>query len=209
MADSADASFYNFYRPHLRGQLPIETLNIPRSLKKIVRRGEYKVTIDTAFEAVIAECAKEGTDHIGSGERHTTWINPIIQNVFIELHVMGKAHSVECWQDDKLVGGLYGLSIGKVFCGESMFSRAPNASKVALVHLCARLWKAGYTVLDTQFINEHLKQFGAYEIPQKTYERLIEKEMRRRADFSLDQKFPKITEKELVFEYLDYSSSIS
>ncbi|MEM6780619.1 MAG: leucyl/phenylalanyl-tRNA--protein transferase [Pseudomonadota bacterium] len=197
MADTADALFYNFYRPDMRGQLSIEELHIPKKLRKTVRHFPYKVTINQDFEGVIAECAKEG----GKG-RETTWINDTIRNVFIKLHKKGKAHSVECWQDDKLVGGLYGLAIGKVYCGESMFSRATDASKIALVHLAARLWKAGFTILDTQFINDHLSQFGAYEIPQEDYEDLIETEMRRCADFTLKNKFPDITEDELVLEYL-------
>lgn len=198
MADTADSLFYNFYRPEMRGMLSIEELHIPKKLRKTVKQFPYNVTIDTAFEDVIAECAKEG----GKG-RETTWINDTIRNVFIKLHSKGKAHSVECWQDGKLVGGLYGLAIGRVYCGESMFSRATDASKIALVHLTARLWKAGFTILDTQFINDHLKQFGAYEIPQEEYEAMIETEMRRRADFTLQSKYPDMTEGALVLEYLN------
>lgn len=197
MADTADALFYNFYRPEMRGLLPIADLHISRTLRKTLKRNPYTITVDTAFAEVIAECAKEG----GKG-RDVTWINDTIRNVFIKLHKMGKAHSVECWQDGKLVGGLYGLAIGRVFCGESMFSRATDASKVALIHLTARLWKAGFTVLDTQFVNDHLKQFGAYEIPQEEYEALIETEMRRRADFSLQSKLPDAKENDLVREFL-------
>ncbi len=197
MADTADALFYNFYRPEMRGLLPIADLHISRTLRKTLKRNPYTITVDTAFADVITECAKEG----GKG-RDVTWINDTIRDVFIKLHKKGKAHSVECWQDGKLVGGLYGLAIGRVFCGESMFSRATDASKVALVHLAARLWKAGFTVLDTQFINDHLKQFGAYEIPQEEYEVLIETEMRRRADFSLQSKLPDAKENDLVSEFL-------
>ena len=198
MADSKDALFYNFYRPEQRGQLSIDALHIPKKLKKTVRHFPYTVTVNKAFEGVIDECALEG----GKG-RESTWINETIRDVFIDLHKKGRAHSVECWQDDKLIGGLYGLAIGKVFCGESMFSRATDASKIALVHLCARLWKGGFSVLDTQFINDHLLQFGAYEITQKKYENIIEKEMRRRADFSLTKKFPDIREDDLVLDYLE------
>ena len=128
---------------------------------------------------------------------------------FVALHREGWAHSVESWDGDRLVGGLYGVSLGAAFFGESMFSLEPDASKVALVHLTARLWKAGFTVLDTQFINDHLLQFGAYEITQRKYEKLIEKEMRRRADFTLQSKFPDLSEKDLVLEYLDYCASSS
>lgn len=198
MADTADSLFYNFYRPEMRGMLPITDLHIPRKLRKTLRQNPYTVTVDQAFEKVIGECAKEG----GKG-RETTWINNTIRSVFIKLHHKGKAHSVECWLNDKLVGGLYGLAIGRVFCGESMFARATDASKIALVHLAARLHKAKFSALDTQFINDHLRQFGAYEIPQEEYEALIETEMRRRADFSLQNKFPNISEDEIVQDYLD------
>lgn len=197
MADSADALFYNFYRPDMRGQLSITDLHIPKKLRKTIRQFPYRITINTAFKDVIMECAKEG----GKG-RETTWINPLIRDVFIDLHKNGKAHSVEVWDKERLIGGLYGLAIGKVFCGESMFSRTADASKIALIHLCARLHKAKFSVLDTQFINDHLKQFGAYEIPQEDYETLIAKEMRRRADFIL-AKFEGLNEQDLVLKYLE------
>lgn len=199
MADSAESLFYNFYRPEMRGLLPITDLHIPKKLKKTLRQKPYAVTTDQDFAGVIAECAKEG----GKG-RETTWINGPILDTFVKLHKQGRAHSVEVWDDKTLVGGLYGLAIGRVFCGESMFSRRPDASKIALVHLCARLNKAGFTVLDTQFINDHLKQFGAYELKQKKYEKLIESEMRRRADFTLQTKFPDISEDDLVAEFLNH-----
>jgi len=199
MADGADALFYNFYRPEMRGQLSIDALHVPKKLRKTIRKSPYDVKINTAFTAVINECAKEG----GKG-RETTWINPIICDVFIDLHKRGKAHSVEIWDRDKdaLVGGLYGLAIGKVFCGESMFSRKPDASKIALVHLAARLQKGKFKILDTQFINDHLKQFGAYEIPQEDYEDLLQHNMNRRADFTL-KKHPDINEYDLVLTYLE------
>lgn len=203
MADSRDSLFYNFYRPEMRGLLPIAGLHIPKKLKKTLRQSPYDVTINTAFENVIEECAKEG----GKG-RQTTWINKTIRSVFLKLHQKGRAHSVECWQGGKLVGGLYGLAIGKVFCGESMFSRADDASKVALVHLAARLWMGGFAVLDTQFVNEHLKQFGAYEMPQEEYEALIEREMPRRADFLLKGKTgvdgTALHELQIIATYLDF-----
>ncbi len=172
MAESADDEAVAFYRPYMRGLIPIRDLHIPTKLLKEIRQGLYTVTLDKAFEDVIDGCARE------TPKRSNTWINGPIRNIFIALHRAGHAHSVECWDENgKLVGGLYGLAIGKVFCGESMFSIKRSASKIALVHLCALLWKSGFTVLDTQFINPHLLQFGAYEMKQEDYEALINTEM--------------------------------
>lgn len=201
MADTADSRHFNFYRPEKRGQLSIENLHIPRRLKKTLRQAPYEVTVDMAFAEIITGCAAEGQG------RDITWINGPIRDVYIELHAMGYAHSVECWSgtgaDRKLAGGLYGVAIGRVFCGESMVSWARDASKVALVHLAARLWKGGFTVLDTQFINSHLEQFGAYEISQKEYERLIAQEMEREGDFMLEKFTLKVTERDLVEDYFE------
>lgn len=180
MADTADSSFFHFYRPDQRGLLPIKDLHIPKSLQKSLNKRPYNIRFDTAFSDVIDGCAKTNK----TGERDNTWINPLIRDVFIELHEMGYAHSVEAWNfKDELVGGLYGLSIGAVFCGESMFSTATDASKIALVHLCQHLAEKEFTVLDTQFINDHLKQFGAYEMPQEEYETLIQIEMNKNVSF--------------------------
>lgn len=173
MADTADSQFYHFYRPEMRGLLPIRDLHIPKSLHKTLKKHNYTLRIDTAFEDVIDHCAK-----VYKG-RDNTWINGIIRDVFIELYTLGHAHSVECWDGDRLIGGLYGMAIGAVFCGESMFSLETNASKLALIHLCQHLDKQGFTVLDTQFINPHLEQFGAYEMPQEDYEALIQIEMNK------------------------------
>lgn len=192
MADSADSLFYNFYRPDMRGQLSIKDLHIPKRLLKTLKQEPYTVTIDKDFTSVIDGCAKSKKGREG------TWINKLIRDVFIKLHELGYAHSVECWKNDKLVGGLYGLAIGAVFCGESMFSTATDASKIALIHLCARLSKGGFTVLDTQFTNEHLEQFGIYEILQEEYETLIKTEMIKKTDFLLEG----ISEKELLERYL-------
>jgi len=177
MADDKDSESVDFYRPEMRGQLSINNLHIPKKLLKQVKQNPYKITRNTDFVGVIDGCAGEYKG------RNSTWINPIIRDVFIELHTQGHAHSVEAWQDGKLVGGLYGLAIGAVFCGESMFSTADNASKIALVHLCTHLEQAGFTVLDTQFTNPHLEQFGIYEIPQEEYEALIKTEMQKQARF--------------------------
>lgn len=192
MADDAASTYYNFYRPEMRGQLSITDLHIPKKLLKTIKKAPYDITIDEDFEGVIAGCAAERKGHNG------TWINAAIRDVFIELHKMGYAHSVEARLDGALVGGLYGIALGAVFCGESMFSTKTDASKIALVHLCARLSLGGFTVLDTQFTNEHLEQFGIYEIPQEKYEKLIKTEMKKPADFYLGNK----SEKEIIEAYL-------
>ena len=143
-----------------------------------MRQGTYRVTINTCFERVINACAqtprKDGN----------TWINPIIIENYCKLHQMGHAHSVEVWKDDALVGGLYGISLGRAFFGESMFSTARDASKVALVHLVARLVKQGYMLLDAQFINDHLKQFGIIEIPRDEYQGFLRLALDGEAFFS-------------------------
>lgn len=160
--DAADQELY-WYDPDMRGQLSITDLHVPHSLKKLVRKHPFDVRIDTAFTDVITACAESTKD------RPSTWINDVIWHLFIDLHEMGFAHSVECWKDDELVGGLYGLAIGGAFFGESMFSRQSNASKIALVHLVARLRAGGFTLLDTQYVNDHLKQFAVYEVSRADY----------------------------------------
>lgn len=180
MAEERDSAEVNFYRPHQRALLPIRDLHIPRRLLKTLKAAPYRVSVDTAFETVIDACAAEHP------RRPRTWINPAIRDLFVELHQRGHAHSIECWTPEgTFAGGLYGLAIGAVFCGESMVSRADDASKIALVHLCARLWAGGFTTLDSQFANDHLRQFGLYEIPQEDYETLIRQEMSKAANFAL------------------------
>ena len=193
MAESADSIFFNFYRPEMRGQLSIDNIHISKKLLKKLKNNPYNVTINTAFEQVIDHCAER------TKTRPSTWINKPIRDVFVKLHYLGFAHSVECWHEEQLVGGLYGLALGAVFCGESMFSTMDDASKIALIHLCARLSKGAYTVLDTQFTNEHLEQFAIYEIPQEEYETLIQSEMKKRADFLLKD----LDEDKIMKEYLD------
>ncbi len=194
MADDESSPTVNFYRPEQRGQLSIPNIHIPKRLLKTLKQAPYEVKINTNFSAVIAGCA----DSYEGGE--STWINPIIHEVFIELHAQGHAHSVECWQGNTLVGGLYGLALGAVFCGESMFSRRDDASKIALIHLCARLHKGKFATLDTQFTNEHLEQFGIYEIAQEEYETKIKTEMNKKTDFILSG----VSEKEILEEYLEF-----
>jgi leucyl/phenylalanyl-tRNA--protein transferase len=179
MSYSGDSPYIHWVCPELRGQLSIENLHVPRRLKKTVRSGLYEVRIDTAFEDVIAGCAA------ATETRPETWINRQIENAFIGLYARGHAHSVECWLGGELAGGLYGLAIGGAFFGESMFSLARDASKVALVHLAARLSAGGFTLLDTQFVNDHLRQFGVYEVPHETYKKQLSAALEQKADFTL------------------------
>lgn len=192
MAENRDSSEFHWYDPPLRGQLSIERLHIPERLKRTVLRFPYDIRIDTAFAQVIDGCAAQAPD------RPETWINDGIRSLFIDLHKSGYAHSVEAWKDNELAGGLYGLAIGGAFMGESMFSRARDASKICLVHLCARLWKGGFTVLDTQFTNPHLEQFGVHEIPREDYLNKLQGALGIRGDFKLNSH----NEKELVSAYL-------
>ncbi|MDX2223704.1 MAG: leucyl/phenylalanyl-tRNA--protein transferase [Rhodospirillaceae bacterium] len=150
-------------QPRLRGVIPLDRFHVPRSLRKRLRRGDYRVTVDRDFKGVLAGCAAQAPG------REDTWINDKIVALFTDLHRAGLAHSIETWRDDELVGGLYGLAMGGAFFGESMFSRADDASKVALCQLVGIMKKGGFRLLDTQFITDHLKQFGAVEIPQKDY----------------------------------------
>eukprot|EP00439_Symbiodinium_sp_Y106_P089157 s1_g1693.t1 len=149
--------------PELRGILPLETFHVPRRLARTIKADPFTVKVDTAFRQVMEACAEEMPGRGG------TWINEAILKAYTELHAQGHTHSIECWQGDRLVGGLYGVSLGRAFFGESMFSRERDASKVALVHLAARLIQGGYVLLDTQFVTSHLEQFGAIEIPRDAY----------------------------------------
>lgn len=149
--------------PDERGVIPLDAVHVPRSLKKTVRRDAFEVTADRAFARVVAACAQPAPG------REDTWINSPIFSLYCELHATGRAHSIECWREGELAGGLYGVSLGGAFFGESMFSRVTDASKVALIHLTARLKTGGYSLLDTQFITGHLERFGATAIPRDAY----------------------------------------
>ncbi|HLO77564.1 MAG TPA: leucyl/phenylalanyl-tRNA--protein transferase [Magnetospirillum sp.] len=162
----ADQRLY-WIDPDQRGILPLDDFHVPRSLRKALRRTDFEVRVDTAFEAVMSGCAQSTDD------RPDTWINDEIVRLFVELHHLGMAHSVETWCGGELVGGLYGLALGAAFFGESMFSRRTDASKVALVNLVARLKRAGFLLLDTQFVTDHLSRFGATEIPRHQYLKLL------------------------------------
>lgn len=179
MADGRDDPTVFFVDPEMRGIIPLDGLYVSKSLKKIIKQGRFKVTYDACFDRVISECAAATPD------RPDTWINDGIEFLYGQLHDEGFAHSVEVWDGDKLVGGLYGVSIGAAFFGESMFSRVSNASKVALVYLVERLNAGGYELLDTQFINPHLERMGAIEIPRKDYHTRLEAAILKTARFRL------------------------
>ncbi len=164
MAESRTSSELFWFSPEERGILPLDGFHIPRSLQKFMRHCPYHLRVNTAFADVIRACAQTPRKH-ESG----TWINDEIITLYTQTHQRGDAHSVECWQEETLVGGLYGISLGGAFFGESMFSQTENASKLALVGLMAILREAGYTLLDTQYINTHLRQFGAVVIPKADY----------------------------------------
>ena len=167
MAESRGGDRLYWLDPEMRGVLPLRGFHLPRRLARTVLSGAFEVTSNTDFAGLIAGCAEPAPG------REDTWINPEIEQLFGALHRMGHAHSVEVWQQGALVGGLYGVSLGGAFFGESMFSRARDASKVALVHLVARLRLCGFTLLDTQFLTGHLAQFGCEEVPRAAYKRLL------------------------------------
>lgn len=179
MAESADDPALYWVEPEERGIIPLDGLIISRSLRKVVRQQRFDIRIDTAFSDVMRLCAER------TAERKETWINARIHRLYGELHTMGHCHSVESWQDGKLVGGLYGLRIGAAFFGESMFSRATDASKVALVHLVARLNAGGFKLLDAQFMNPHLETLGAVPIKKIAYLEKLRAATQADADFRL------------------------
>lgn len=169
MADSADDPDLFWVEPELRGIIPLDDFHVSKSLAKTIRRAPFDIRYDTAFEAVMDGCAAPAPD------RPTTWINGRIRSLYTALHEMGHAHSVEAWDGDKLVGGLYGVSLGAAFFGESMFSRRTDASKICLVYLVERLRQRGFQLLDTQFTTEHLKNFGAIDVPKARYAKMLER----------------------------------
>jgi leucyl/phenylalanyl-tRNA--protein transferase len=178
MADSAEDDSIFWVEPEFRGILPLDEFHIPRSLRKTLRRKTFDIRINTAFNQVVEKCAEE------TQERDKTWINEQIRQLYAKLHDMGYAHSVEAWADEKLVGGLYGVSVGGAFFGESMFSRQTDASKVCLVHLVERLIKRGFSLLDTQFTTTHLERFGVVEINKDQYLDLLQIAVAQKTDFN-------------------------
>ena len=179
MAESRNAKDVLWVRPHERCILPLDKFHVPRRLADTVRSDRFTVTVDKAFAAVIRGCAETRPD------RRDTWINKPIVDVFTMLNQRGLAHSVEVWFEGELVGGLYGLSLASAFFAESKFSRMRDASKVALVHLAARLKAGGYTLLDAQFPNPHLEQFGAVTVTEERFQMLLADALSREADFYL------------------------
>ena len=177
MAETYSSKEIYWIEPKKRGVFLFNNIKIPKKFKKFLKKNNFQIAIDNNFEQVINNCAKLNSS------RKDTWINSTIKKIYIEMHNSGLAHSVECYLNKELVGGLYGIKIGRIFFGESMFSFVSNASKVTLVHLLERLKIGGFKILDTQFINEHLKQFGAIEVSNKEFKSIIEKNINKEANF--------------------------
>ncbi|ODS53049.1 MAG: leucyl/phenylalanyl-tRNA--protein transferase [Agrobacterium sp. SCN 61-19] len=171
MSESADDPELFWVEPDIRGIIPLDDFHVSKSLQKAIRKAPFDIRFDAAFDQVVAKCAEAADD------RPSTWINQTIRDLYSALHRLGHAHSVEAWEGDELVGGLYGVTLGSAYFGESMFSRRTNASKICLVHLVERLRERGFTLLDTQFTTEHLKTFGAVDIPKAEYGVLLDRAM--------------------------------
>jgi len=168
MAESAEDNALYWIEPERRGILPLDRVHVPKRLARTIRGGGFEVKVDKNFEAVIEGCAAPRSG------RRSTWINGRIRSLYRELFALGHCHTIEVWQEGALVGGLYGVHLGRAFFGESMFSRARDASKIALVYLIARLKYGGFTLLDTQFVTGHLARFGAIEVSREEFQRLLE-----------------------------------
>ncbi|CAN5850167.1 leucyl/phenylalanyl-tRNA--protein transferase [soil metagenome] len=180
MAHPEEGNEIGWYAPDPRAILPLESFHIPKSLARVVRSERFEIRFDTAFADVISACAE------WSAERDSTWISPEIMQAYCGLHQAGFAHSVESWRENRLVGGLYGVALGGAFFGESMFHRERDASKVALVTLVERLRKGKFSLLDTQFMTSHLRQFGAFEIPRSEYEMRLTEALQRATTWQTD-----------------------
>jgi leucyl/phenylalanyl-tRNA--protein transferase len=163
-----------WFSPDPRALIPLEEFHVPHGLKRALKRGQFEVRVDTAFEEVMLACAA----------RDETWINDEIRESYVNLHRLGHAHSVECWQEGTLAGGLYGVAIGGAFFGESMFHRVTDASKIALCALVQRLRERGFTLLDTQWLTPHLRTFGAYEVPRSIYLPLLAASLKKECEFA-------------------------
>jgi len=177
MAESADDPQLYWIEPQARGVLPLDQVRVPKRLRRTIRQERYQIRIDTDFAGVIAGCAapKPG--------RRTTWINDRIRKLYRELHRLGYCHTVEVWDGERLVGGLYGVALGGAFFGESMFSEVRDASKIALIYLCARLIYGGFVLLDTHFVTDHLRQFGTIEVDRAEFHRQLEAALKINGDF--------------------------
>src|SRR3954464_2976029 len=178
MAESVDDPTLFWVEPEQRGIIPLDGFRISSRLARTGRSDAFTGSVNTAFKAVIDGCAEPQPG------RDNTWINKRIRDLYTGLHDIGHCHSVEVWRDGNLVGGLYGVSLGRAFFGESMFHRVRDASKVALVHLVARLIAGGFVLLDTQFVTEHLRSFGAIEVPRRRYRAMLDQAISGDADFS-------------------------
>jgi len=177
MAESAQDNALYWIDPEMRGILPLDGFHLARRLRRTVRSGQFEIRIDTAFAQVLDGCAQPAPG------RGSTWINARIRQLYTDLHELGHCHCVEAWSEGQLVGGLYGIRIGGAFFGESMYSVVANASKIALVHLVARLKLGGFTLLDTQFVTGHLSRLGAIEIPRAAYQVRLEEALAVQGDF--------------------------
>ena len=186
MSDSRDDEEIYWVEPRERGIIPLDNFHVPSRLARTVRADQFEIRIDSDFDGVIAGCAApaEGRDQ--------TWINARIRDLYGALFDSGHAHTVEAWENGRLVGGLYGVRLGAAFFGESMFHTARDASKVALVHLVARLRAGGFQLLDTQFVTDHLARFGAREVPRRTYRALLDQAVAQSADFFAWPKEPPV-----------------
>jgi leucyl/phenylalanyl-tRNA---protein transferase len=178
MAESAEDPALYWIEPERRGLIPLDAFHVPARLARTLRADRFKVIADGNFDAVIDACAEPRHD------RSRTWINTRISALYRKLHRRGHCHSIEVYEGDELVGGLYGVNLGRAFFGESMFHRARDASKVALVHLVARLKAGGFQLLDTQFVTDHLKVFGAMEVSRRQYHKLLEAALVGEGDFT-------------------------
>lgn len=174
MSDGREDSTIHWIDPRMRGVLPLDGFHISRSLGRRLKSGAFQVTADSAFEDVVSACA----------DRSETWISRRIQDLYCQLHILGFAHSVEVWNAGALVGGVYGVTLGGAFFGESMFSRVTNASKLALAHAVDRLQAGGFVLFDTQFLTPHLESLGGREVPRGEYQRLLAKALAQSATFN-------------------------
>ena len=202
MAESADDPNLFWVDPEERGIFPLDKLSITRSLAKTVRTDRFEIRVDNAFDMVIDRCAEAGPGREG------TWINARIRSLYRTLFDMGRVHTIEAWQDGELVGGLYGVTLGAAFFGESMFHRRSDASKVALVHLVARLRAGGFRLLDTQFVTDHLASLGAIAVPKSAYHLLLADAVERRGDFWVWPKGEMITGRQVLAELAGESSRV-
>jgi len=180
MAETADDPGVFWVEPDMRGILPLDEFHLPRSLKKKMRKTSMRVFMDRNFKAVIHECSQTNEN------RRETWINDRIKELYCELHDLGFANSIEVYDEDELVGGLYGVRLGRAFFGESMFSRKTDASKIALTHLVSLMKKSGFKLLDTQFTTKHLERFGVIEVPKEEYLDLLEDALEEQAFFETE-----------------------